>query len=283
MESIVKELIQEGIIENKVLEFKPLKGGTSSQIGYLKLGDGQELIVKLNAPKVIEAESYFLNAYQDISLFPRLIYTDPAFRYIVYTYIEGESNGVFKRKEALKLLVQKVINYYKPAELQGIWGLMEEPVTSWAEYLLDEIEVAGDRLKSILSKEDYQLIKSLIMNSNRNVLDSPYLLHGDCGVHNFLLKDGQFSGVIDPTPIIGLPIYDLVFAFCSSPIDLSMETISQAAKELRFSIAEDKLVEEVMIGLYIRISRCVIHHPEDLPMYLSAWDEWKDKLDGGGY
>jgi len=283
MESIVNELIREGIIENDVEEFESLKGGTSSKIGYLKLRNGQKFIIKSNAPKVIEAESYFLNVYQDVSLFPSLIFVDPAFRYIVYTYIEGEYDGHFDKKYALKVLVKKVINCYNPAEIQGMWGLMEEPVTSWGNYLLGEIEVASERLNSVLGKEDCQFIRSLVVKSNRNVIDYPFLLHGDCGVHNFIWKNEQLCGVIDPTPIVGTPIYDLVFAFCSSPMDLSKETIIEAAKDMKFPIAEEKLVEEVMIGLYIRISRCVIYHPKDLPKYLKAWYEWKEifKENGG--
>jgi len=278
MEPIIKELIKKGIIEKNVLDFRLFNGGTSSQIGYLQMENGEKIVVKSNTPKVIEAEIYLLNYYQDVSLFPGIIYADPAFRYILYTYMEGEMYVDFQRKAILKDLVQKVINHYKPAEIHNIWGLMEEPVGSWQDFLLAEVEVAGERLSSILSKEDYRLIISFVMSSNRNGLDTPYLLHGDCGVHNFLFENSHLSGVIDPTPIIGMPIYDLVFAFCSSPIDLSWETITEAAQELKFPIVEENLIEEVIIGLYIRISRCVAHHPNDLPMYLKAWGEWKEIL-----
>lgn len=283
VESIIKELIKKGIIDKNVLDFKLFNGGTSSQIGCLRMEDGKKIVVKSNVPKVLEAEIYFLNFYQDVSLFPKIIYADPAFKYILYTYVEGEMSGDFQRKDALKDLVHKVINHYKPAETHNIWGLMEEPVSSWQDFLSAEVEVAVERLSAILSKEDYRLIKSFVMNSNRNELDTPYLLHGDCGVHNFLFKNSNLIGVIDPNPIIGMPIYDLVFAFCSSPIDLSWETITEAAEELKFPIMEENLIKEVMIGLYIRISRCVAYHPNDLPMYLKAWSEWKEifKRKGG--
>lgn len=283
MESIIKELNKKRIIDKNVLDDKTFEGGTSSQIGFLQMENGDKVVVKSNTPKVVEAEIYFLNFYQDISLFPRIIYADPTFRYILYTYVEGEMYADFQRKDVLKVLVQKVINHYKPAETHNIWGMMEEPVGSWQEFLLAEVEVAGESLSSVLSKEDYRLVKSFVMNSNRNVLDTPYLLHGDCGVHNFLFENGCLSGVIDPTPIIGMPIYELVFAFCSSPHDLSLETITEAAQDLKFPITDEELIEEVVIGLYIRISRCVAHHPLDLPMYLKAWNEWKEvsKRKGG--
>jgi hypothetical protein len=283
MESILKQLIDRGIIENNVVEYKSLHGGTSSQLRVICMGNGQKFVVKSNDRNVIEAESDFLTFYQDIQLFPKLIYTDPTFKYIVYTYVEGETNSPFRQKaNHLEILVQKVINHYKPASISYMWGYLEAPVHSWHDFLLSEVKVAGERLHSILSHEDYQLVMSLI-NSNRNEYDTPYLLHGDCGIHNFLFENGNLSGVIDPTPILGKPIYDLIYAFCSSPDELKKETIMLAAKALNnAAISEELLCEEVIIGLYIRLSRCAQHHPDDLPEYLKAWNEWKGIYKGNG-
>jgi len=61
----------------------------------------------------------------------------------------------------------------------------------------------------------------------------PFLLHGDCGVHNFIFNDNQLSGVIDPSPITGDPLYDFIYAFCSSPDELSKETIDLVVSYLK--------------------------------------------------
>ncbi|MBS4175634.1 aminoglycoside phosphotransferase family protein [Bacillus sp. FJAT-49736] len=271
MESILKELIKEKVIENKILDIRMLNGGTSSQVGLLIIEDGQRIVIKANKPQVIEAESYFLSFYQEIQMFPRLIYTDPAFNYILYTFITGEMNpGSYKN--ALKELVSTVINHYEPFSETHKWGYMDAPTDSWQNYLLSEAAFAKERLTSVLSKEDYLLVLSLIGKRSSN---EPFLLHGDCGVHNFLFENGKLCGVIDPTPVIGAPIFDLVYAFCSTPNDLSKETIMEAAIALIFPVSENEVIENVIIGLYIRISRCIAHHPHDLPRYLQAWDEWK--------
>jgi aminoglycoside phosphotransferase (APT) family kinase protein len=103
----------------------------------------------------------------------------------------------------------------------------------------------------------------------------PYLLHGDCGVHNFIFQGGHLSGVIDPTPIIGDPLYDLIYAFCSSPDDLSKETIDFAVSYLLHK-RDNKLYQDVIIGLYLRLGTCRKHHPNDFEEYLKAWSYWKD-------
>ncbi len=105
-------------------------------------------------------------------------------------------------------------------------------------------------------------------------------MHGDCGVHNFIFNDGELFGVIDPIPVIGDPIYDLIYAFCSSPDDLTKETIDSAVSQLM--IKKEKnipfLYEEVIIGLYLRLGTCIKHHPHDFEEYLKAWYYWKDLI-----
>jgi hypothetical protein len=39
---------------------------------------------------------------------------------------------------------------------------------------------------------------------------------------------------------------------------------------------EKRLYEEVLLGLFIRLARCKLHHPVDLPAYLNAWNKWKE-------
>ena len=84
--------------------------------------------------------------------------------------------------------------------------------------------------------------------------------------------------MIDPTPVFGEPLYDLIYAFCSSPDDLTKETINSAASHLiiKGNKSEQLLYEEVLIGLYLRLATCIRHHPNDLEDYLKAWNYWKN-------
>ena len=84
------------------------------------------------------------------------------------------------------------------------------------------------------------------------------------------------TGVIDPTPVIGPRLYDLIYAFCSSTDDLKIETIEAAANAL----LEDtkNLYEDVLIGLYLRMATCIKHHPADFDEYVNAWEYWKRQI-----
>jgi aminoglycoside phosphotransferase (APT) family kinase protein len=110
-----------------------------------------------------------------------------------------------------------------------------------------------------------------------------YLLHGDTGVHNFVFHDRALVGVIDPSPVIGPILYDFLYAFCSSPDDLSAETLLGAYRLLRNKpVDERRLIEEAAVQLYCRIGICLMHHPQDRDAYLDAWAHWKTLLPEAG-
>lgn len=105
-----------------------------------------------------------------------------------------------------------------------------------------------------------------------------FLLHGDCGVHNFIFDGGRLKGVIDPTPVIGDPLYDVIYAFCSSPDELTIETFYSILDQIRFEreASVTRIYEKVLIGLYLRIGTAIKHHPSDLDSYLVSWQYWRN-------
>jgi len=127
---------------------------------------------------------------------------------------------------------------------------------------------------SVLDDEDYELV--LALARRKQEFNRQALLHGDCGVHNFVFDRQQFVGVIDPYPVVGEPIFDLIYAYCSSPDQLDAETISAALDRCNPALlGVYDLNAEVLIGLYSRIATCLIHHPADLDEYMAAWKVWK--------
>jgi streptomycin 6-kinase len=129
---------------------------------------------------------------------------------------------------------------------------------------------------SLLPAEDYYKVKSFVGNVSNGEEYERFLLHGDCGVHNFVFDQNALTGVIDPSPIVGPVIYDFIYAFCSSPDDLKLETLIPAFILLNHQTMErSRLIEEVIIQLYCRIGTCLKYHPEDLADYLKAWEYWK--------
>ena len=69
---------------------------------------------------------------------------------------------------------------------------------------------------------------------NSDIEREPFLLHGDCRIHNFTFNDRQLVNLIDPTPVIGNPFYDLIYTFCSTPDDFKKTNIDSAVSLLMF-------------------------------------------------
>ena len=96
------------------------------------------------------------------------------------------------------------------------------------------------------------------------------LLHGDFGTHNFIQDNGKLVGVIDPMPVIGDYLYDLLFAIVSNVNILSSVTL----EDLYTLVNEpsEKIKAMLTIVLYCRISRCLKYHPDDLDTYMNFWN-----------
>ncbi|MBS4200149.1 phosphotransferase [Bacillus sp. FJAT-49732] len=262
----------------KIVEWKELSGGTSSKIWKLTGDDDKTYVYKENEKDVIIEESLYLKAYEHLKILPEIIFIDENQQYYIYEYIEGEIKTNLGNKEAnLHILVEELIIHYQPFP-EKKWGYTYQRYDSFREFLLSEVDNARDTVETVLTFQDCEKVKFLIETRDRG--EDPYLLHGDCGVHNFLQKNDRLIGVIDPLTLAGPPLFELVFAFCSSPDHLSYEVIYEVARKLpTFNHDRKYLVEEVIIGLYLRIERCLYHHPNDLPDYLKAWSYWISLLD----
>ncbi|KAA9024021.1 aminoglycoside phosphotransferase family protein [Niallia endozanthoxylica] len=275
IQMIILDLIHRKIIDSKLIEFEKLNGGTISEL-YLLNSKGSKYVVKLNEPKVIESEAHFLHSYKDSNLLPKLLFVEQSYKYIVYSFIDGATNYNRKdKKDMLKALVQGLLNHYKSVPDIG-WGWMDQPAVSWQCFLKNKILEANKLIDSRLEIGDHHFVLKLVEEIKTD--RKPYLLHGDCGVHNFIFNDGRLIGVIDPTPVIGEPLYDLIYAFCSSPDDLTKETLDSAVSEWMIKSEHNHpfLYLEVMIGLYLRLGTCIKHHPQDFEEYLTAWHYWKN-------
>jgi fructosamine-3-kinase len=276
IDELVKELKNKKILNQEIASIELLTGGTTSKLYLLKIVDGTKVVVKFNESQVIQAEGTFLEFYKELSLLPKVLYIEENHSYLVYTYLEGFTHNLGMNKvDILKNVAESLISQYRVETSFEGWGWIDEPSHSWNDFLLKRVEESEKIINQVLTQDDNLLVKQLITrNSGEDRL--AYILHGDCGLHNFLFAEDALCGVIDPTPIVGDPFYDLVYAFCSTPEDLSKETIYTAAHHLKGSIDAQRLDEKVLIGLYLRIESCMKHHPNDLPQYLTAWGYWKD-------
>ncbi|MBG9451494.1 hypothetical protein ABE67_20035 [Cytobacillus firmus] len=276
IQEIIHQLMDNNIFHSKPTYHEQLNGGTVSEL-YLLHFEDIKYVIKKNEPQIIKSEANFLNDYKKTDLLPKLLFVEPFYKYIIYTFIEGNANYVRgSKKVTLKKLVQGLLNHYKPVDSSKGWGWADQPSESWQSFILDKINEANKILHSRLDNSHYNLVLDLAEKNSQG--NESFLLHGDCGVHNFIFRNGQLSGVIDPTPVIGEPLYDLIYAFCSSPEELTKETLLSAAAFLKSKteINPSVLYEEALVGLYLRMATCIKHHPSDFQEYLEAWDYWEE-------
>ncbi|MFK3938068.1 phosphotransferase family protein [Alkalihalobacillus sp. NPDC078783] len=268
---IVGELLKENVIRTFPTSIDQPTGGTVSKVYVLD----NTYVIKANLPQMIKVECEFLRMYQSLKLFPRVLYISPTCDYMVYSYIKGTvANQSFKKREVLKVLVEEVINHYTPGPKEGAWGWVDDPVNTWKAFLLNEIAEASALIGSRLKSDEHQAVKVLVGEVSCETI--PYVIHGDLGFHNLIFSENQLSGVIDPTPVLGDPLYDLIYAFCSTPEDLTKETLDGVVSFLNKDHKKDpyRLYGKVLIGLYLRLAACLKHHPKDMETYLKAWTYW---------
>lgn len=271
---IAAQLVKEKVISHDPNSIKVLNGGTTSTVYLLD----EEYVVKLNEAEVIREEANFLSFYEGNTLFSKLLYNEPFHKYIVYSFLEGSTScEQGDKRSTLRTLVKEVINKYERVSDVDGWGWKENPVQSWNEFLTTNVMETHENVKRYISEEEYRTVLKL---ANRDAgVEQPFLLHGDLGFHNFIFQENKLHGVIDPLPVLGDPIYDLIYAFCSTPEDLTKETIDYVMKQCVFHKKDRDLYEEIVIGLYLRIDTCLRHHPKDLEGYLAAWRYWMGEVE----
>lgn len=278
IEIALAELISKGILSGDTKwQASKLQGGTVSELNLLENTEGDRIIVKGNNSALVDTEGEFLKLYADLDLVPNILYIEKNRKYLVYNFIEGETNpGEIDKKQMLKSLVEGLINHYKITKTYEGWGWADDLSHSWMHFLEARVNESTQLLANYLSEVDFKLVQNLVQNQSELYVE-PYFLHGDCGVHNFIYKEGELTGVIDAAPVIGHPLYDLIYAFCSTAEDLSKETIDYGFSfmDIKNQNSADTLYHQVVIGLYCRLATCLKHHPQDWPNYKEAWDYWR--------
>ena len=82
-------------------------------------------------------------------------------------------------------------------------------------------------------------------------------------------QDGKLIGVIDPMPVIGDSLYDILFALVSNTDILSTITLEDIYSLI--NEPKEKIKALLTIVLYSRISRCLKYHPQDIDIYMDFW------------
>lgn len=286
MNQNVRELIENRIIPKKDYDIRELNSGTTDGQVYVILENETPLYtLKHDHPNGIEIVERFFNTYAEIDLFPKVHCVDPEKNFFLYDYIEGNTHiNRGQKSEWMKRLVKGLFNHYEKVDVSSAWGRIGgEPRQKWVDFNMKSLEYAHENIGDLLPYEDFVSMKGIVERLSVYESDEEkYYLHGDTGVHNFVFQHNNLVGVIDPSPMVGPVLYDFTYAFCSSPDDLSMETLLSSFSLLEnVQIPPSRLIEEVVFQLYTRIGICKKVHPHDLEEYLKAWDYWKRKMQDG--
>lgn len=277
----INKILSECSISDIITGVKKLKGTTEGVVYHLEVSNEPKYVLKFDHMTQVLLVEQFLNMHQNSTLLPQLIYTAPDKTYFIYSYIKGKTHiDRGSKRDWLKVVVTELLNKYNVYTSNNMWGRLDYPCHSWFEFNAIGIGEARISIGDVLPVEDHSFIESLavqLFNDAEN--RERYLLHGDTGIHNFVFDQFSLVGIIDPSPMVGPLIYDFMYAFCSSPDDINVETLF-AAFDLLEHVPMDrfKLIQEVAIQLYCRIGICLRHHPEDLEGYLAAWQYWKTQL-----
>ncbi len=234
--------------------------GTSTRIILLN----NKYVVRQNNPNLLESEVMFLKSSTTTKL-QKVLYADKDYRYAVYNFIPGEVMHMIEDFDGVIKNIKEIISDYKPYKGEG-FGYTYETYDTW-----------GDFLKSIVHSNSLTLPESFDYLSK--VYDAiaeldkysfeKKLIHGDFGTHNFIELDGKFVGAIDPAPIAGDPLYDVLYALMSNVDFLPKVTIDFVSKT--FSEPAEKVKALLIVVLFCRFAICLKYHKEDMDAYVDYW------------
>ncbi|WP_414042506.1 aminoglycoside phosphotransferase family protein [Macrococcus sp. EM39E] len=242
-----------------------ITSGTSSTVFFID-DYSKKFILKLNEEKIIQSEVAFLKRYAHLAAFPNVISTDDR-TFILMEWLAGEMLS----KDYSKMKLLQSIAFMKQYDHCGQEiGYLSDLKDDFKIFLKDELELQ----RLILS--DYIDIDLLLETLHSTALpeEIPTYVHGDFGYHNMMLHDGTIR-VIDPTPMQNLILYELLFLYFSSPMDINNDTFKAYYRHYQkyavMSFDDFKVYAQAILAL--RISTSTRHHPEDTDSYINIMNK----------
>ena len=258
MKEIEKDIriINEVLIQlsETYIEHKYFTDGADSRVILLN----NKYLIKQNVLSSIKAEvEFFENAFS--TFFQKLVYYPPSFEYVVYNFIPGKPMKKITSSKEIISKILEVANSFSSTSKPG-FGYLGEEFTSWEEFLSCE---------AFHRPNINDIDKNVILNAINILKNYPFdkkLIHGDFGTHNFIEDNGKFVGIIDPQPVLGDSLYDILFAICSNVGLLNTYSLDELYPLI--NEPKEKIKAMLIVVLYARISRALKYHPNDIPCYL---------------
>lgn len=259
-----KEIIEQllNILNTEYVCHKYFNDGASSRVILLN----NSYLIKQNTKPVLEAEIEFLKLNTS-KYFQQIVYVDPNYEFVVYNFIHGETMKYVDDVDDTIYKIIDMISLYADYNHDG-FGYLNEEVPSWSQFLQKETTFSNTDLVQHLP--DRTIVNDCIKILEKYPFNKK-LLHGDFGTHNFIKENGKLVGVIDPMPVIGDYLYDLLFAIASNVkilLHFTMDKLYNLIDE-----PKEKINAMLTIVLYSRMYRCLKYHPQDFDIYMNFWNE----------
>ena len=220
---------------------------------------GKKYLIKITDLKTIQTQREFLERVPE-GVFQKLLCWNEGLGYECFEFIEGEHYDRSKiEPKAAILQIKNIVESYPKYEYDK-YGFLGDEKATWREFLLDEIDYAARTIPEISQARVLAAVDTI-----GDFAPKKYLMHGDFGTHNFLLRDGKIR-VIDPMPVVGDRLYDFYFAILSDTDifeDLSEEYF------LGFFEGYDLEYKKALmtVALYVRMSRAAKYDKANLGKY----------------
>ena len=219
-------------------------------------------LIKTMDTNTLNIQKEFFNIY-DNDYIQKVLYINDDMKYICFEYIDGikEKDYSIYNTEYIIKQIYDICNTYKIYNYDG-YGYLYEDHKTWYQFLYDEVMYSSKEIPNI---DMHIVIDSL--NKIKDINVDKCLIHGDFGVHNFLIKNGKIK-VIDPMGVVGDTLYDFYFATLSTPsLFTNTELIlSYYDRDIEYKKALFNIV------LYIRMSRSYKYNRNNFDKYLELYN-----------
>lgn len=257
-----KELLLKDLESNLNIKIADLK--TLKEDNGLVLLVNDKYILKALNDKEYDIVNQFELYYKFVKGFRKAIYKSDEYKYLVYDYIEADRFVDYNKMRIFNQIYDLVREERKIES--SSYGYLDNPKPTWYDFLKEEVDYSKALLDSSINI-DTKIVDKALKTAKKEKIE-PYLIHGDLGVHNFIVRD-KLINVIDPMGVIGDYLYDFYFALLSDysiTDDLDLEFV------LSYFDRKEKYKKALfVIVYYIRMCRAYKYNKADYERFLKDY------------
>lgn len=258
----MKELIIDDIKKRLKIDINDIKDFDDGATDSLVFCVNGKYLIKTLEKNEFDVQKEFLN-YYDSDFFQKIIYSNEDLLYVCYEFIEGNKIKNFSNISIIEQIYE-IVSSFKKYDYDG-YGYLFEDHKTWQDFLSDEVEYSSQKISGVSRSK---VNKAIQIVGNYEI--DKYLIHGDFGTHNFVVKNGLIK-IIDPMGVVGDPLYDFYFAIFSNVTIFRNMNILSILSYFGGDMKYKKAL--LVIVFYIRMSRSYVYDRDNFDIYLNYYNE----------